>query len=148
LKKREGSYIIDEDFELENISFTGVSYVNYVKSETAIDRCSNNDYIQIRGNFEFIFKTPKILEGRYELKLVMERGYSYLANIQAYIDDKKIGVVIDPTVTIGHQGDGFNNVHGSEVGNVEFLGYTTHTIKLSAIIPGTLKIDRIILQPI
>lgn len=148
LKDREGVYRIDEDTDLENISFSGVSYILYVKSESDIDRCSNNDYIQINGNFELTFKTPKVLEGRYSLKLVMERGYKYSPNIQAYIDDQKIGTVIDATVAIGHQENGFNINNNNAVGNVEFIDYTTHTIELRSIIPGSLKIDRIILQPV
>ncbi len=141
-------YILDEYFKY--ISFIGTNYLIYTKSADDIDNCNNNDYIRVAGDVDFSFKTTKILAGRYRLRLVLERGYTYLASVQAYVDDTKVGVVIDATKAVGRQGVGFNNIAGTSgvVGTVEFTSFTTHTVKLSTVIPGLMIIDRIIFEPI
>jgi hypothetical protein len=140
LRTVEGNHTIS-DVDLEYISLIGTRSLTYVKSPTSISGNSNADYIDVSGDVDFSFKTPKILAGRYTLKVVLQRGYSYLASVQAYVDDTKVGVVIDPTV---------NSAVFSTftLGTVEFTDYSSHTVKLSTVIPGRMMIDRIIFEPI
>ena len=140
LRSTAGSYYILED-DLDLISFVGTNYLIYTKSPTSISGCTNSDYIQVSGDVDFTFMTPKILAGRYTLKLVMQRGYSYLASLQAYVDDAKVGVVLDPTIDSAT----FNTF---TLGTVELSDFTTHKVKLSTVIAGRMLIDRIIFQPI
>lgn len=140
LRNIEGTHTISVD-DLEYISLIGTKNLTYIKSPTGISGNSNADYIQLSGDIDFSFTTPKILAGRYTLKLVLQRGYSYLASVQASVDDKKVGVVIDPTIN--------STVFSSfTIGTIEFSDFSTHTVKISTVIPGRVLIDRIIFQPI
>ncbi len=137
----EGSFrILDED--LKFISFIGTRGLIHTKLSASE---GGNNYIEVYGDVDFIYKTPKILAGRYNFRVLLKRGISTYASIQGYVDDKKVGVVIDAT-----QG-GFNGVvnFGTyTLGTVEFSEFTTHTVKLSTVIPGYMLIDRIIFEPI
>jgi uncharacterized surface protein with fasciclin (FAS1) repeats len=148
LRNVEGEHSIADD-DLEFISLIGTRNLVYIKSPNDIRNCANNDYILISGDVDFSFKTPKILAGRYELRLIIQRGFNNLASFQTLVDDKKVGVVVDAKVVIGNQPTGFNNNdNGSVIGTLEFTDYSTHRVKLSTVIPGRLLIDRIILRPI
>jgi uncharacterized surface protein with fasciclin (FAS1) repeats len=140
LRTVEGNHTISVD-DLEYISLIGTKSLTYIKSPTSISGNSNADYIEVSGDVDFSFKTPKILAGRYTLKIVLQRGYSYLASVQAYVDDTKVGVVIDPTI---------NSAVFSTftLGTVEFSDFSSHAVKLSTVIPGRMLIDRIIFEPI
>jgi hypothetical protein len=145
LRNEPGTTTVYQD-ELEYISLIGTSSLLYTKSQTNIG-AFNNDYLEIRGDVGFIYKTPKILPGRYNLILRLQRGHSYLSSIQTFVDDKKAGVVIDAA-------QGSVTWTNFNVGIVDFADNTTHTIKLKTIIPGNLNspgriiIDRIIFEPV
>jgi len=131
--------IVDED--LDFINMIGTKSLNYFKSATAITGNTNADYIKITGNFEFSFTTTKILAGRYRLKFVMDGGISTYASIQAYVNGQKVGVVQDLTsITAGFQ--------TLTIGTVESFDFSTQTVKITTVIPGTVLIDRIIFEPI
>jgi uncharacterized surface protein with fasciclin (FAS1) repeats len=140
LRNVEGNHTISID-DLDYISLIGTKNLLYVKSPTSISGCSNADYVQVSGDIDFSFVTPKILAGRYTLKLVLQRGYSYLASVQTIVDDKKVGIVLD--LKIDSQ-----TFRTFSLGTVEFSDYSTHTVKISTVIPGRLLIDRIIFEPI
>lgn len=140
LRNIEGEHTIIDD-DLEYISLIGTKSLLYIKSPTGISGCSNADYIQVSGDIDFSFKTPKILAGRYTIKLQLQRGYSYLASIQALVDDKKVGVVLD----LKANSQAFSNF---TLGTVEFSDYRSHTVNLRTVIPGRLLIDRITFEPI
>jgi len=140
LRNVEGTHTISVD-DLEYISLIGTKSLSYRKLTTNISGNSNNDYIEFSGDIDFSFTTPKILAGRYSLKLAVQRGYSYLATIQAFVDNKKVGVVLDPT-------NDSQTFRTFTIGTVEFPEYSTHTVKISTVIPGRVLIDRIIFQPI
>lgn len=140
IRNIEGTYVIDLD-ELEYIDMIGFDKIAYIKSTADVAGASNRDYIYTTGDIDFSFVTPKVLAGRYKLKLVLQRGSSNMASVQAYVDDEKVGVVIDLT----KDSRTFRNF---TVGTVEFVDYTTHNVKLSTVIPGALFIDRIIFEPI
>jgi uncharacterized surface protein with fasciclin (FAS1) repeats len=140
LRNVEGEHTINDE-DLEYISLIGSRSLLYVKSTTSISGNSNADYVQVTGDINFSFKTPKILAGRYTLRLVLDRGNPRYANVQALVDDKKVGVVLDlkaNTRTFGN----------FVLGTVEFSDYGTHIVNLKTVIPGTLLIDRIIFEPI
>jgi len=140
LRTVEGDHlIVDED--LDFISLTGTRSLNYFKSATAISGNTNADYIKITGNFEFSFITTKILAGRYRLSFIMDAGTPTYASIQAYVDGQKVGVVKDLTANT----PGFQTF---TIGNIESFVFSTHTVKISTVIPGTVLIDRIIFEPI
>lgn len=140
LRNVEGNHTINIE-DLEYISLIGTKSLTYAKSPTAISGNSNADYIYFSGDIDFSFVTPKILAGRYTLKLVLQRGYSYLASIQALVDDKKVGVVLDLKLDNAE-------FRTFTLGTVEFSDFNSHTVKLSTVIPGRVLIDRIIFEPI
>jgi hypothetical protein len=140
LRDVEGNHTINIE-DLEYISLIGTKSLTYAKSPTAISGNSNADYIYFSGDIDFSFVTPKILAGRYTLKLVLQRGYSYLASIQALVDDKKVGVVLDLKLDNAE-------FRTFTLGTVEFSDFNSHTVKLSTVIPGRVLIDRIIFEPI
>jgi len=140
LRNIEGDHLIVVD-DLDYISLTGTKSINYFKSATAIASNTNSDYVKVTGNIEFSFKTPKILAGRYTLKLVLDRGVSNYASIQSLVDNQNVGVVIDLTKDAA----GFRTF---TLGTVEFFNFSSHIVKLSTVIPGTILIDRIIFEPI
>ncbi len=140
LRNVEGEHTLSVD-DLDYISLIGTKSLLYVKSPTSISGNSNADYIQVSGDIDFSFQTPKILAGRYTLKVVLQRGYSYLASVQAYVDGTKVGVVIDPTTNS-------TTFSTYTLGTVEFSAFSPHTVKLSTVIPGRMLIDRIIFEPI
>lgn len=140
LRNVEGEHSIGDD-ELEYIGLIGTRNLYYTKSPTAISGCSNADYVQVSGDIDLSFKTPKILAGRYTLKLVFDRGNSRYASVQTLVDDKKVGVVVDLTKD--------SNVFRTfTLGTVEFSDFNTHNVEIRTVIPGTLLIDRIIFVPI
>lgn len=140
IKNYEGSYLISTD-ELEFINLTGSSRLTYTKSTTDVPGASSRDYITLSGDIDFSFVTTKILSGRYQLKLVLERGASNFASVQSFVDDKKVGVVIDLTKDS-------RTFRTFTVGTVEFSEYSTHVVRISTVIPGYVSIDRIIFEPI
>lgn len=141
LRNIEGDHILSDE-DLEYISLIGTRNIVYVKSPTDLTGNSNNDYVGFAGDVDFSFRTPKILAGRYTLKLAVQRGYSYLASIQTIVDDKKVGVVVDLTE------DNQQRFRTVTLGTVEFSDFSSHTVKISTIIPGWVLIDRIIFEPI
>lgn len=140
LRDVEGEHLISDD-DLEYITLTGTRNLTYIKSPTDIPGCSNADYIQVTGDINFSFKSPEILAGRYTLKIVFDRGSSRYASVQALVDDKKVGVVLDLT-------NDTQTFRTFTFGTVEFSDYSSHTVKLRTVIPGSLLIDRIIFEPI
>jgi hypothetical protein len=140
LRNVEGEHTVIDD-DLEYISFIGTKSLLYVKSTTAISGNSNADYVQVIGDINFSFTTPKILAGRYTLKLVLDRGNPRYASVQALVDDNKVGVVIDLKTNT-------RTFSTFTIGTVEFSEFGTHTVNLKTIIPGYLLIDRIIFEPI
>ncbi len=126
---------------LESISMVGAKSFIYFKSATTISGPLNNDYLRLSGDVSFTFKTPKILAGRYSLGFMFQRGSSNYASIQASVDGKNVGVVLD----LSKDTPTFRTF---TMGNVDFLDYSTHTVTLRTIIPGTIIIDRIIFEPI
>jgi len=140
LRTTEGEHtIIDED--LEFISLIGTRRLLYVKSPNSIPGNSNSDYVQVSGDIDFSFRTPKILAGRYRLRLVLDRGNSRYASIQTLVDENKVGVVIDLTKDS-------QQFRTFTIGTVEFSDFSSHTVSLRTVVPGLLLIDRIIFEPI
>lgn len=127
--------------ELEQIVLIGSKSLNFIKSSGSISGVSNGDYIRLSGNIDFSFTTPKILAGRYTLKLVMDRGVSNYASVQSLVDNQNVGVVLD----LSKDSPGFKTF---TMGTVDFINYSSHTVKINTIIPGTVLIDRIIFEPI
>ncbi len=140
LKTVEGEhYILAQD--LTNISLIGARGFHYVRLTAGLSGLTSNDYLRLLGDVEFSFTTPKILAGRYTLRLVMDRGRANYASVQAIVDGQNVGVVTDLTKDKAE----FRNF---VIGTVDFSDFSTHTVKLKTVIPGTLLIDRIIFEPI
>jgi uncharacterized surface protein with fasciclin (FAS1) repeats len=140
LRNIEGEHFISDE-DLDYIGLIGTRSLIYVKSPTSISGNSNSDYVQVSGDITFSFTTPKILAGRYVLKLVLDRGNPRYASVQALVDGKKVGVVTDLT----KESRVFRTF---TLGTVEFSEYGTHSVQIKTVIPGTLLIDRIIFEPI
>ena len=90
LRNVEGEHFISDE-DLQYISLIGTQSLIYVKSPTSISGNSNSDYVQVSGDITFSFTTPKILAGRYVLKMVLDRGNPRYASVQTLVDGKKVG---------------------------------------------------------
>ncbi len=130
-------HIFDEPGEFTKIWWDGVESINYFKSSSEILGCSNNDYLKIDGDFIITYEIPKILPGKYALRINCDSRGENNATIQVYLDGKKIGRDID--LTSGAKEGEFVNDEASEsilIGHVEFSNYTEHEIRIQPLING------------
>lgn len=144
LRNSNGNFsLLVED--LQYISLLGANSITYVNSENDITDLQNNDYIAVYGDFEFIYQTPRILAGTYELSLTAHRGHTINAMIQVYIDGKRAGGLLD--LTTGND-RGTNYAPSFALSTLTFDESSTHEIKIKTIKPGRLFLDRITLTPV
>lgn len=140
LSSIEGDHIINSA-DLKNISLVGLNSFNFINSSAGISGVLNTDYLKMTGSFDFIFKTPKILAGRYTMQLVVKKGDASYASIQTKVDNQNVGLIVDLS-------DDISVFRVVTLGIVEFWDFNSRIVKLSTIIPGAVLIDRIIFEPI
>lgn len=145
VKNDESVNVTILDADLDYIDLAGAIGLKYIKSSSDIEGCLNNDYLYYEGtNVEFTYETPRMLGGRYTLKLQLKRGGRDYASIQCNVDGKQIGVPVNPTQDA-------SKFVTFVVGNVDFDGFESHTIELTNVETlgrGRVYLDRIIFTPI
>ena len=130
-------HTFDEPEEFSKIWWDGVESITYFKSSSEVLGCSNNDYLQISGDFVITYDVPKILPGKYALRINCDSRGDNNATIQVYLDGKKIGRDID--LTSGASQGEFVNDEPTEsilIGHVDFSNYTEHEIRIQPLING------------
>ncbi len=155
VKDVAGSYdIYDED--LDYIDLMGLEWLRYVKqssdltirklnpvnSSYPVTEEGDKDYVQYYGNVQLTYTMPKILPGTYTLQLVCKRGYSYNANIQTYLDDVKVGNIVDLT-----KAPKTSSYYYIDLGTVRIGEADGHVLKIENVIPGMVNLAKIVLEP-
>ena len=129
--------------KLEFIDWSGPETLLYFRSSSESEQAWNDDYLKIEGNFIIEYTMPKILPGKYMLDIRTNARDNKNATVMVSLDNKRIGGNIDLT-----RGGTNNNPYTEfEIGNVEFTEYTSHTIKIEALIPGILVWDAVRFLP-
>jgi uncharacterized surface protein with fasciclin (FAS1) repeats len=136
---RPDEYTFEDSSQFEVIKWQGVKEIIYVNSPTAISGVMNNDYIQLEGDFSISYEIPKILPGKYRLRIKTNDDFKKNATIQVYLDGAKMGSNLDLS-----DGDGFN---WYDVGLVDFLNYEQHNIQIEALISGRFTWDAVQFVP-
>ena len=88
----------------------------------------------IDGDFEINYRIPKIMMGKYAVRMRANRNSPENATIQVFIDGKKVGGNIN--LTLG--GSSSNPYDGGPftLGNIEFSNTQRHTVTVRSLIPG------------
>lgn len=145
-KDISGEYEI-KDEDLDYIDLVGIESITYIRQNSNISIRDNStdedkDYITFDGNAQLLYTIPKVLPGRYTLQLLCKRRESSAASIQTYVDGVPVGAIEDlSTATVGSQ------YYYIDLGIVRFDDYKTHQIKIETVIPGTVKLAKIVLKP-
>jgi len=135
-EKTEGTYEFVDPNLFDLIWWTGPEKLTYFKGSTGSTTASNLDYIELDESFKFEYTMPKIMPGKYLLKIRAEAFSENNATIRIWVDGRRLG-------------GNFNLTGGSRsqpykiftIGTVEFTDYTEHTIEINSLIPGTMKLD-------
>ncbi|MBL7113214.1 MAG: fasciclin domain-containing protein [Bacteroidales bacterium] len=138
-----GTYEYVDQSEFAVIKWSGPKTLIYFKSSSESEQAWNDDYLTIKGNFVIEYTMPKILPGEYILNIRTNARNAQNATVIVSLDNKRIGGNIDLT-----RGGASNNPYAEfKIGNVEFVKYTTHTIKIESLIPGILVWDGVQFNP-
>jgi hypothetical protein len=140
-RQRPNTYVFNDSRKFEVIQWENVDFIQYVKSVTNLPGVLNNDYIEIVGEFTFLYDIPKILPGNYQLRIRASGGFYKNAFIQVFLDGKRVGGNIDLT-------SGTNTFRVFNIGQIGFENYEKHQLKIQTLIPGRLQLDAVIFQPI
>lgn len=132
--------------DLSYITLQGVDYIYYTRSATNIPDVPNNDYITVNGNFDFFYQTPRILSGTYELRLMADRNSSNNAMVQVYVNNEKVGGIVNLTSGSTTSARRFNPPF--LLGIVTFDQTQAHEIRIKTIKPGRMQLDRLQLTPV
>ncbi|MEX0980570.1 MAG: fasciclin domain-containing protein [Bacteroidales bacterium] len=137
------TYEFNDPDKFEVIGWEGVDFIQYVKSLSDLEGVTNNDYIEIEGDFSIIYDLPKILPGNYMLSLRANVGSPDNAFIQIFLDGKAIGGNIDLTSSPGS-----GSFYTYDIGQLSFINHEKHQLRIQTLIPGRLQWDAVIIQPI
>ena len=127
----------------EVIGWEGVDKIKFVKSMIDLTGVSNNDYIELEGAFSISYEIPKILPGNYMLRFKANSDHADNAFVQLFIDGKRIGGNIDLTSAPGSQ-----SFYTYDIGQLSFINFEKHLLKIQTLIPGRLQWDAVIFQPV
>jgi uncharacterized surface protein with fasciclin (FAS1) repeats len=135
--RNQGTYeFVDPDiFEL--ISWDGTERLIYEKGTQANNRARSGDYIELEGKSTFAYNMPKIMPGRYQVRIRAHANDNQNATIQVRIDGKRIG----GNVNLTSGGNSANPFSEFTLGIIEFTSYEGHLLETSALIPGSMKLD-------
>jgi uncharacterized surface protein with fasciclin (FAS1) repeats len=134
LQERGGEYFFENNDDFSNLSWSGVNQLAYYATSSSSEQAWNKDYLMIDGDFEINYRIPKIMMGKYAVKMRANRNSHENATIQVFIDGKKVGGNIN--LTLG--GSSSNPYDGGPftLGNIEFSNTQRHTVTVRSLIPG------------
>lgn len=135
--QEKGEFLIEPQ-TLNRFEWSGPDLF-YVAGEAGSSNASNLDYLMMTGDFNISYRIPQLVQGRYRVMLRAESFNAANAVVELYIDNKKVGGMID--LSVGSTATSpFRNI---EVGTIEFNRYAEHDIELRSLIPGRLLWDYI-----
>lgn len=142
LSAEPGDYLIEEDAELQRITWSGADLF-YVKSSDQNHPAWSQDYLFLDGDFRISFVTNKIVQGNYEVMLRADAFNGDNALVEIFIDGKKFGGLVD----LSTGGSASYPFYQFELGTINFLKYDSHTIEVRSFIPGKFSWDYIRFEP-
>lgn len=142
LRKAGGTYLMIPN-SLKTIQWAG-NDLFFVHSGSAQSSAYNKDYLKIEGDFTISYSLPKVVQGRYDVYLRADRYSNQNAFVEVFIDNKKVGNIVD--LTSG--GNATNPFQRFKIGSIDFSRYIEHTVEIRALIPGIFKWDIIEFQAI
>jgi len=142
-RREPGAYLIEEKEALLFIDWEGGDLVFTEKGEEQTSALGN-DYLEINGDFNVLYKIPKIVQGKYKVFLGAERFNSANALVEVYIDGKKVSSLID----LSQGGSANSPFQQIELGTIDFKRYESHEVQVIPLIPGRFLWDFIRFEPI
>lgn len=137
-----GEYLIEDSTSLQVIKYFGADLF-FIQEDENFPTWSN-DYLFIDGDFTIIYTIPKIVQGMYTVFLRADAFSQLNALVEVFIDGKKLGGLID----LSTGGSSANPFFSIELGTINFLKYTEHTVELRSLIPGRFLWDYIRFEPL
>lgn len=141
-RTKAGSYLIEDTLALQRIRWSGAD-LSFVQEAAGSETTLDGDYLQIQGDFVMTYRIPKIVQGKYTAFLAANAYSSSNAVVEVFIDGKKIGGLVD----LSRGGSANNPFPKIELGTIDFIKYSEHTIKISSLIPGRFLWDYIQFEP-
>ncbi len=141
-KEEVGEYLIEDTTALQRINWEGADLF-FVQLAEESGTGWSDDYLQIDGDFKISYTIPKIVQGKYTVYLRAEAYNAENALVEVFIDGKKIGGLIDFT----YGGSGNYPFAQKELGTIDFIVYSEHTIRIESLIPGRFLWDYIHFEP-
>jgi len=142
LRNAGGTYLMSQDL-LKTIRWRG-NDLFFIHTGSVQSSANKNDYLKIEGDFSISYTLPKIVQGKYDIYIRADRYSSLNAIVEVFIDDKKVGNIVD--LTSG--GSAASPFQRFKIGTVDFSRYIEHTVEIRALIPGIFKWDTIDFQAI
>jgi len=139
-----GTYIIENPALMKYVTWSGAK-LSYVKSlDVNNEDAWSDDYMLIEGDFTITYNIPKVIAGKYEVRLWADCYNERNAVVELYIDGIKLGGLID--LTKGGNADWvYRNLL---IGPVDFKRYEGHSIQIKSLIPGRFVWDVIQFIPV
>jgi uncharacterized surface protein with fasciclin (FAS1) repeats len=141
--KVASTYEYDNPDAFTNIKWTGPKTITYTKSSGTTERALNKDFIEIKGVFTIEYNMDRILPGKYMLQLRADSFGKDNATVVVRLDGKRIG----SNLNLATGGTANNAYVAKDVGIVELVKYSGHTIRIESLLPGTLIWDAVIFNP-
>ena len=142
LSQTPSSYLIEDSSALVNVHYSGADLF-YVKEADGATNAWSTDYLLIDGDFSISYTIPEIVQGAYTVYLNAGAFNSGNAVVEVYVDGTKVGGLVD--LTSGGSADSpFLQI---ELGDVDFIKYSRHTVEVRSLIPGRFLWDYIRFEP-
>ena len=141
-RKKPAEYLIEDTASLEHIRWTGTDLI-FIETGDPNHRAWGGDYLYMDGDFTITYEISKIVQGIYTVFLRAEGLDKNNALVEVFVDDKKIGGLVD----LSTGGDSWRPFEERELGTINFTKYKGHTIKIESLIPGKFSWDGIIFEP-
>ena len=143
LQNIPGQYQFEKPEKMEVFDWGGAKDgLWYIKSSSASERAHNQDYLNIEGNFWLEYRTPKMRQGMYNVRITGGANNSRYAVIQLVVDGMRLGYPINL------RSIGTSAYASVTFGPIEFLGNTAHTVRIETVIPGIFNWDTVVFLPV
>jgi len=141
-RQEGGAFLIESENSLQYINWSGADlfFVDLGDEESS---AWDADYLEIDGDFTLSYTIPKIIQGKYTVYLGAEAFNAENALIEVFVDNKKVGSLIDLS-TGGTSDNPFQQI---ELGTIDFTRYSEHVVEIRPLIPGRFLWDYIRFEP-
>jgi hypothetical protein len=136
-------FIVEDSTVLSFVKYSGADLF-FVSDPDFYGPGTYGDYLLINGDFTISYTVPKIVQGLYTVWLSSNLLNSQNAIVEVSIDGKKMGGLVN--LSTGGSADW--SIREVELGPINFVKYTEHTIQIKSLIPGLFWWDYIRFEPL